>query len=145
MLTKLIILFTAFSMYLVDSCTIISLFRPEESAHAETCKLFDGLKAFSITESVLGEVVTTLKFKEGLESARRAFQLLMENEAVEILRFHFHEIESASDLFLKHKRLSFVDASLIVLAKSRGLALISQDNALSKAFKSGGKSLLSMR
>lgn len=132
-------------MYLIDSCTIVSCFRRSEPGHAESRKLLESLPCFYITEHILAEVATILKFKEDFEHAKEAFSLLLENENIHILKLTSCELDDTVQLFLKHKRISFVDASLIVLAKSRGLALISQDNALSKAFKHGGKSLLSMR
>ncbi len=128
-------------MYLVDSCTIISAFRPKESSFQESRDLLFGLPQFFITDYVLAEVVTILKFKVGLAAAQKALELLLYNKAVDLLKLTTEELADTVDLFSLHKKLSFVDASLIVMAKSRGLALISQDNALSKAFKHGGRPL----
>ena len=122
-------------MYLVDSCTIVSAFRPAESAFEESRQLIFSLPRFCVTDHVLAEVGTILKFRVNTRVSKQALDLLCHNEAVSLLRLSAEELENTIDFFISQKRLSFVDASLVVMARERGLALITQDKALLKAFK----------
>lgn len=122
-------------MYLVDSSTLISLFRPEELAHLETQELIRAIPDFFISDYVLSEVLTVLRLKENEATVKRAAERLELNAAVRRLRLGHAEFEKTIDFFLSQKKISFVDASLVVMAHERGLALITQDKQLLKIFK----------
>lgn len=124
-------------MYLVDASTLVAAFRLSEKSHEESLALLSTLRlsGFSITEHVLSEVATVLKFKEGKDIAKRATELLMLNDSIELLKLTTRELERTISFFLDQKKLSFVDASLVVMARERGYALVTQDKAMLEAFK----------
>ncbi len=121
------------SMNLLDSSVIISLFRKEETNHRKACEIFANLQGFIISDYVLSEVATVLRLREGLRIATKAVTLLKWNTDVEIIRLTDGELEMTTHLFLREKtQLSFVDASLLILAKKRKLRLVSFDIDLQK-------------
>ena len=122
-------------MYLVDSSTLISLFRPEEPAHLETQELIRAIPDFFISDYVLSEVLTVLRIKESEVTVKKAAEKLELNVAVRRLCLGHAEFDNTIDFFLSQKGISFVDASLVVMAHERGLALITQDKQLLKIFK----------
>ena len=123
-------------MYLLDSNVLIALFRKDETNHQDVSTFFKEVTSFAITDHVLSEVATILKIKEGVKIAKKAMELLIKNKDVLLLQLNPAEIEGSSKLFLKSPKISFVDASLIVLAKDRDFELVTLDKAMVKAAKS---------
>lgn len=118
-------------MHLVDSSVIVAFFRTSEENHNEAAKLLSSLEAFSVNDYILSEVATVLRIKESLPILRKAVDLLRSTEGISLLRLTDKELHQAIDFFLSSKKkLSFVDASLVVLAKSRGLKLLTFDKDL---------------
>lgn len=122
-------------MYLVDSSTIVSFFRKGEAAYDESQILLKSLEKFFITDYILAEVLTVLRLRESQSVVKRCLELLELNEGVGRLRLTHAEFDLTLDYFLENKGISFVDASLVVMAHERGLALITQDKQLLKMFK----------
>lgn len=120
-------------MHILDSNIIIAYFRTGESHHEDVEAFMKNIPGFAITDYIVAEVVTILQQKEGLSLAKSAINLLLNNKIVEILRLKDDEFYETMDFFLEQKqKISFVDASLIVIAKNRGLELVTLDKALSK-------------
>ncbi len=135
-LQRLIKLFTNFSMFLIDSNIIISYFRAEEARHKDAMNFLDSLSEFAISEYVLSEIATIILFKSGMSVVKDVLDFFQNNREISILRLDEEEMGETLALFLKQKRkISYVDISLIVLAKSRGLQLATLDTELSKTAK----------
>ena len=118
---------------LVDSSVIIAFFRKKEEKHEEAKKLLSNLNSFSITDFVLAEVATVLRMKEPLNLVVRAVNLLKWNYGVEVIRLNDEEFDMATHFFLRSKKkISFVDATLAVLSKSKKLNLLTFDEDLLK-------------
>lgn len=123
-------------MYLVDSNLIIAYFRPTEDKHHSACKFIDALESFAINDYILLEVCTVLQLREGHDAAAQAVDFLQKTKGLSFLRLNEEELEMTLDLFLKQKeKISFIDASLLILSKERDLTLATLDQDLAKSAK----------
>ncbi len=123
-------------MYLLDSNIIISFFRSSEETHGLVKEFMNTLDAFAVHDYVLLEIATVLQLKEGKKIANKAVGLLTMTKNVLLLRLTDEELEETVHFFAKQsKKLSFADASLIVLAHNRGFKLATMDKNLIKAAK----------
>lgn len=123
-------------MILVDSNLIIAYFRPNEGTHKAACRFIDALESFAIHDYVLLEVSTVLQLREGHDTAKQAIDFLQNTNGLKFLRLSQEELEMTLDLFLKQKeRISFIDASLLILSSERELTLASLDQDLIKCGK----------
>ena len=120
-------------MHILDSNIIIALFRREEKDHETASRFFSTLKEFAISDHVLFEIGTILKKKEGQETTKKAIEFLVFNKNSRLLRLSAKEIEMSTQFFLSENKISFVDASLLVMAKERNLSLATFDKEMSKA------------
>lgn len=121
-------------MYLVDSNLIIAFFRSSEDNHEKARFFISALEQFVVTDYILLEVATVLSLKEGVKVARKAIELLKYTKEIFLFRLTDEELEKTTQFFMRQKhKISFVDASLIVLAENRGLELATFDKTLSKA------------
>lgn len=120
--------------YLIDSCVLIAFFRTSEKNHAKARAFIHRLKNFYITDYVLLEVATVLQIKEGLSIAHKAITLITNNESVRVLRMTDYELVETTAFFLTQKeQISFIDASLIIVAKKNHFLLATLDKKLTKA------------
>ena len=123
-------------MFLLDSSIVIAYFRASEPKHAQVKDWVNSMDGFTVSEHVLSEVATVLQIKETKEIANQALEFLSFNHAVLCLRLTQEELEMTIDLFLKQNEgISFIDASLLILAKERDLSLATLDKALAKSAK----------
>ncbi|MEK7145967.1 MAG: PIN domain-containing protein [Patescibacteria group bacterium] len=121
-------------MFLVDSNLIVAHFRKSEKHHKTVKEFFKDINEFVITDHVLAETMTILKWKEGSEIAYKALELLLEVKEIFIVQMQPIEIQKTTQFFLEQNRgISFVDASLLVIAKNRDLSLATMDKELVKA------------
>ena len=122
--------------YLLDSNLIIAYFRPSEDKYDTACQFIDPLESFAIHDYVLAEVATVLQLREGHEVAKRAIDFLQSTEGLRFLRLSQDELEMTLDLFLRQEdKISFVDASLLILGRERDLVLATLDQDLVKCGK----------
>lgn len=120
--------------YLVDSNVIIAYFRRNEHKHDQAKELLLRIGSFFITEYVLSEVATVLRLKEAKATVSEAINMLMWNENIKIIRLDKEEFEGTANVFLSSKKkISFVDASLIVLSSKRKYELVTFDKDLVKS------------
>lgn len=120
--------------YLVDSNVIIAYFRKNEQKHDQAKELLLRIGSFFITEYVLSEVATVLRLKEAKATVSEAINILMWNENIKIIRLDTEEFECTANVFLNSKKkISFVDASLIVLSSKRKYELVTFDKDLVKS------------
>ncbi|MFA6024067.1 MAG: PIN domain-containing protein [Candidatus Gracilibacteria bacterium] len=115
---------------------IIAYFRPAEDHHESACKFIDPLESFAIHDYVLSEVATVLQLREGHAVAKQAIDFLQSTEGLKFLRLSQEELEMTLDLFLKqNEKISFIDASLLILSRERDLTLVTLDQDLVKCGK----------
>lgn len=120
-------------MHLLDSSVIIAFFRKRELDHKKARDILSSLDGFAVSDYVISEVATVLRIKEGVQIAGNAIGLLKWNTNVEVARLSEEEFEETIHSFLNEKKtISFTDASLIILAKKRGLKLVTFDEDLRK-------------
>lgn len=121
-------------LFLVDSSVLIASFRESEHDHKKAVQFLKTLEKFIITDYVLLEVATVLQIRESLSIATKAITLLTQNAHVTVSRLTDEELVETTAFFLTQKqKISFVDASLIVVAKNRQLTLATLDKNLAKA------------
>lgn len=88
---------------------------------------------FTVSDYVVSEVATVLRANEGVQIATRAVSPLSWNSKVEVLRLTEEEFEATTHFFLREKKpISFVDASLVILATKRRCKLVTFDTDLAK-------------
>lgn len=120
-------------MHLLDSSILIAFFRENELQHAHCRQLLASFQNFAVSEYVLLEVATVLKLKEGMAVSKKAVDLLYRNSDVTLVKLNDGELEATVEFFSKEpSRISFVDASLLILSKRRKLQLLTLDKQLKK-------------
>jgi len=121
---------------LVDSSVLVSFFVEEDSNHESALKYLDPLEEFAITDYILLEVTTVLKNKVGLDAAKKAVEFLTENKNIHFLSLTNEELGGTLKCFFEQKHsISFVDASLLVMVKQRGMQIATLDQNMVKAGK----------
>lgn len=123
-------------MHLLDSNVIIAKFRENEEKHASAKQFIEKLEGFVITDYILSEVATVLQLRDGKEKALQTIDFLLSTKGILHTRLTQEELEMTLDLFMKQEgKISFVDASLLILARSRDLTLATFDQDLAKSAK----------
>lgn len=84
-------------------------------------------KEFVILDIVLQETITVIKSKIGLEAARKAYEFLSHYQLLTILDITAQESQDCFDFMLSANKLSFIDAALIIVARSRWYTVLSFD------------------
>ena len=121
-------------LYLIDSCVIIAYFRKDERDHAKAVKWIEELEEFVISDYILAEVATTLRNKEGLDVAEKALRYLVFNENIKVMRITEEELGETIAFFMQNgEKISFIDASLLVMSKARRVTTVSFDKDLVRA------------
>ncbi len=117
--------------FLIDSSVFVAYFRKEDRFHEQALKWIESQKNLAITDYVLLEASTVLQIKEGHLEATKALHSMVFNKEIEILKLTVDELAQTIALFSEQKeKISFVDASLLVLAKDRGLTLATFDKGI---------------
>ncbi len=121
---------------IVDSSVLVAFFRGDDSNHQRAVEFMEKIDSFAISDYILLEVTTVLQQKVGLELTRKAVEFLVNNRDVELLSINNQELGDTLALFFEQKfKLSFVDCSILVLAKNRGLIVSTLDDGMIKAGK----------
>ncbi len=116
---------------LVDSCVLIAYFRTEEADHQIALDFINGLGKFFVNDYVISEVMTVLQLKENRETMKTAVEVLSKNKQVQILRLTWEEFAQTVEFMQKSStEISFVDCSLLILARSRELLVGTFDKGL---------------
>jgi len=107
---------------LLDSNVIIAYFRTNESLHEIATKFIEGRENFLVSDYVISEVMTVLQLRESREIMKKAVEVLTQNKHVSILRLTWEELAQTVNFMQESsKEISFIDCSLLILARSRGL------------------------
>lgn len=120
-------------MILCDSNILIALFREKEAHHQKAFDFFSAQNKIIITDSILGEIYTVLLMREKYDTAQKALDVFHSHEKIEITQLKKEELKKTITLLSQNKtHLSFIDASLIVIAKERNIPLFSFDKEVMK-------------
>ena len=118
----------------IDSSVWIGYFDELDSNHKKAAQLMTAAAAAGtivVTEYVLLEVASVLKRKIGQKKAAEILTVLLQLDNVEVLEStYFFQPTLELFLTLNEKYLSFVDVSLVVLAKD--FAVVTLDKQLAK-------------
>ncbi len=123
-------------MIVLDSNMWIGLFHQSDTLHAKAMALFEEHKPpYCIPEYVLIEVATILAQKAGMEVARTFVEMVFDNRDCIVLVTDEPFCRSVANAFVREEKagLSFVDMSLVVLAKK--YATITFDSQLAGRLK----------
>lgn len=107
-------------MIVLDSNVWIGLFHESDTLHTRAVELFEKQKPpFCIPEYVLIEVATILAQKAGMEVARTFVEMVFDNRDCMVLVTDESFCRTVATAFVGEEKpgLSFVDMSLVVLAK----------------------------
>jgi predicted nucleic acid-binding protein len=121
-------------MYLIDSSVWVSLFLENDSNHREAVSIFNGLKGLILLPySVLNEVCTVLVYKHSKRQSDLFLEFLEGN--VDILR-----VNNDWDVDIKafrsiDEKISFTDMSVIQMAISSNLALVTFDLQMKRVYR----------
>ena len=118
----------------IDSSVWIGYFDELDSNHKKATQLMTAAAAAGtivVTEYVLLEVASVLKRKIGQKKTAEILTVLLQLDNVEVLESTYF-FQSTLEMFLtlNEKYLSFVDVSLVVLAKD--FAVVTLDKQLAK-------------
>lgn len=122
-------------MIIVDSSFLIAFFNPSDTQHQnaiQDMKRYDNNKEeFLITEHVLSEIATVLLYKNGLEAATIFLDFAQEKCKLQI--WDKGDRLATLEYFKDQKyELSYIDASIIYLAKFLGLSVACYDHNILK-------------
>ncbi|MEW6748891.1 MAG: PIN domain-containing protein [Candidatus Micrarchaeota archaeon] len=132
-------------MMLLDSSHLIALLNEEDVFHEEALRKMDGLeksgRGLAISDYILNEAVTVILRKRGLEKAKETLDFLLDYKQLEI--FHMDEkgfAEVVKEFREQKDHLSFVDCSILWMAKRHGFGVLTFDkNLLAELGKTGKK------
>lgn len=127
-------------MILLDTSVIISFFNEEDVLHAKAVEKFTEFEKegrnLAVSSYILNEAATVMLRKGGLERAKRTLDFLMDYERLEI--FHVDEqgfFETVAAFRAQDDGLSFVDCSIVWMAKAHGFEIATFDKNLLEQLK----------
>lgn len=122
-------------MIVVDSSVWIALYNELDSQHDKAKKLAISFSNVAIAEYVVLETCTILQNKAGIEAAEKFLAFALDNSDVTILHLSPEFFNKIAHTFrwLMHKKLSFVDISLLLLSESH--EIVTFDKALTRTIK----------
>ncbi len=131
-------------MIVLDTSIIISFFDVEDVFHDAAVEKFEMFekkkKRILITDYILNEAVTVMLRKRGLNNSKLLLEFLLEYKNMEI--FHIDAdgfMEVVGTFRNQDSKLSFVDCSLLWLARYYGFKIETFDKDLQKELKKLGK------
>jgi predicted nucleic acid-binding protein len=119
---------------IIDSSVWVSFFNELDSQHDQALLLRNEIsKSKILPDFILQETGTVLKNKLGVEVAKNFIDLFIGNNAVSLVSF-FEFQDSFSQEFSKNEneKLSYIDSSLLWLARNRNYKIITLDKDLLK-------------
>ncbi|MFH2105803.1 MAG: PIN domain-containing protein [Candidatus Micrarchaeota archaeon] len=123
---------------ILDSSFLISFYDKDDSNHEKAISMMKNYvdRKFLLSEYVIGETATVLLYKNGLEASKAFLETVQQAENFRIIFVSEDDFGKIIDIYKKQKhQLSFIDASLVYLARTTGSELISFDEDLLKEVK----------
>lgn len=121
--------------YIVDSSVWVSLFDNDDSMHSKALDIQHIIeKATTIPDFILTETATVLKIKKNLKLAESFIDFIKENSEAEAISFFDEYQDDFSKEFVKPEnvKLSYADASLLALHKTKKYKVVTFDKNLLK-------------
>lgn len=114
----------------VDSSFIIADVRKEDENHERAIGLHSSTsKKRVISDLVLGETLTYIKFHDSAEKARQLGEKLVSLEEMTIAIPTVNDLKDALEILGKYEKLSFCDAVIVAQMKSNNITqLLSFDS-----------------
>jgi len=118
-------------MVILDSCVLIAYFRENELNHDEAVKIMEQSRKIIINDYVLGEIYTVIMLRDSQTKAKEVLNWIIRDPLIQTERLLKQELDEVIDtLNQNNAKLSFVDVSLVVQAKSLNCELITFDKKL---------------
>lgn len=123
---------------IIDSSFWVALFRNNDSNHHKAVKLVDNIRGpIIIPNYVFEEVLTVLTYVVSRNVADQFVPYVLNNKNINVL---INNLEEEANFFLSHQhKISFVDNTLLFLAKKHKAKLITFDKKLEKIWKDSQK------
>lgn len=114
-------------MILLDTSFLLALARKTDSCNLRAKEIFGQMEerneSKAITDPIFHELVSFLIRKDGSEKAYRVGRELLESDTKRLSLF-YEDLLPSLEIVKKYERLSFCDASSIVIAKKMGVRKI---------------------
>ena len=125
-----------FNMIIADSSFLVALFLKEDVNHGKAVELFKKQGEFLVLDYALGETMTVIVYKRGIDFAKEAYDKIKANEAFDVHQISQDDIEHSYEfLFSRKKKLSFVDSIIIHFAVSRKMDIAAFDRQIGSVFR----------
>ncbi len=132
-------------MILLDSSAILALFNEEDMFHEQSVKMFkeyeNSERSLAISDYILNECLTVMLRKKDLSKSKQMLDSLLNYENLEL--FHLNEdgfMATIEEFKNQDNGLSFIDCSILWIAKKNGFQVATFDKDLLKELKSAGVS-----
>lgn len=127
-------------MILLDSNVWIALFNKEDSLHGQASndftKIIERKEEIIVTDYVILEVATILQQRAGQEMANSFLEHVLSAEGILLINIDEMAFTQVVEFFKKDRhKLSFVDASIVILNKNMGVKILTFDKDLTKEIK----------
>jgi predicted nucleic acid-binding protein len=120
---------------ILDTSILVSFYDLDDSNHQAAIELFkkhEQSRLF-LSEYIIGETITVLLYKKGLDSAKKFLEIIKETESFRIITISENDFYSILDIFKNQKhQLSFIDASLVYFSKVLNMNVLTFDKNLLK-------------
>jgi len=127
---------------LIDTNVFVALFNKSDALHTQAKTCWEDLRTkktqLYITDFIISEVLTVLRLKTSKEAALTFGDIVLnKTKTLHILNIGKDDMRDAYKIFrdTKVKNFSFVDVTIIALARTNKLKIISFDKQLQKTAK----------
>lgn len=122
-------------MIIFDTCIWISLIDENDINHEKAVEILcsTDISDMVILDQVYTETLSVLRYKIS-EEACKQFTMLVHTHDIALIN-SFDDFEKTTSLFIKHKKLSFVDTTLLYWKQEKGYEVITFDKALQKLLR----------
>jgi len=123
-------------MVILDSSVLVGFLVETDSSHdqATDCLLQFSAEELFIAEPVFSEVLTVLRNK-GLHDIANAFLAFVSAQGLQMIFGDEEVLMLAVNFFVRFKKLSFVDCTLMAMAKLERVEMMTFDKALERAWR----------
>lgn len=128
-----------FKLIITDTSYLVSLFLSEDQNHNIAIKQFEKNNEYLIPNIAITELITVIIYKKNISFAKNVFEKIINSQTFYIYNItETEEKEIYNFLFSSETKISFVDAGIIYLAKTKNLDLLTFDKQQMKNSKKIG-------
>lgn len=132
-------MYTVFKLIITDTSYLVSLFLSEDQNHNIAIKQFEKNNEYLIPNIAITELITVIIYKKNISFAKNVFEKIINSQTFYIYNItETEEKEIYNFLFSSETKISFVDAGIIYLAKTKNLDLLTFDKQQMKNSKKIG-------